>query len=297
MEIDEIISEIDKSVSKFNESMPAVQRQLFDEINELTTQLQTKKGRIVANAKNIRIIGQIKQKFDKLITKNKAYKNRVKEFTDSFAAIEKLQNQYFAETVSKYSPPKTLAAIRQESVNATVESLRGVSKELAEPIREILRTNITSGAKFTDLTKTLREFMLDTPQGEGRLVKHVKQITTDALNQYARTNIALITDDLGLEWYSYNGALIATSRDFCKALIKKKYIHKSEFPKVVKGDFKEFQDIDGKISDKTKLPYGMIEGTNAQTLVVNCGGYQCNHELIPVDELVVPQSKRDVISS
>lgn len=297
MEIDDIISEIDKTVEKFNESIPFVQQQLFDEITELTSRLETRNGRIVQSAQNIRIIGQIKQRFEKLITKNKAYKDRVKKFTEAFSTIENLQNKYFTETISKYTPPNTLAAIRQESVNATIESLTGsgMRQALVEPIREILRTNITSGAKFTDLTKNLREFMLDTSKTEGKLVKHVKQITTDALNQYARTNIALITDDLGLEWYSYNGAIIDTSRDFCIAMHKKKYIHKSEFPKVIKGDFAEFKAIDGKINPKTGLPYGMIEGTNAQTLVVNCGGYQCNHELIPVDELVVPQSKKDAI--
>lgn len=295
--INEILKTIDDSVNGFNESIPAVQRQLFDEINELSSKLETRNGRILANAKNIRLIGQIKQRFDKLITKNKAYKERVKKFTESFAKVEQLQDQYFSETIEKYSRPQTLAAIRTESIDATIESLTGsgMKQSLVEPIRDILRTNITSGAKFTDLTKGLRDFMLDNKTGEGHLVKHVKQITTDSLNQFARTNVALITDNLGMEWYSYNGAIIDTSRDFCKALHKKKYIHKSEFAEVLKGDFPEFKAINGKINPKTDLPYGMIDNTTTTTLITNAGGYNCNHQFIPVDELAVPESKKAAI--
>lgn len=292
--INEILKTIDDSVNGFNESIPKVQQQLFDEINELSSKLETRNGRILANAKNIRLIGQIKQRFDKLITKNKGYKERVKKFTEAFGKVEQLQDQYFSETIQKYSRPQTLAAIRTESIDATIESLtgNGMKQSLVEPIREILRTNITSGAKYTDLTKSLRDFMLDNKTGEGRLAKHVKQITTDALNQYARTNIQTVTDNLGLEYFSYNGAIIDTSRPFCVALHKKKYFHKSEIPDLIKGDFKEFKDIDGKIDSKTGLPYGMIKDTNANNFLTLAGGWNCNHSPIPVDVLAVPESKR-----
>lgn len=285
--INEILKVIDKSVIDFNESIPKVQQQLFDDITELASKLDTRNGRIQASAKNIRLIGQIKSRFERLITKNKAYKQRVKTFTEAFDEVSKLQNQFFAETVKEYSSPKTLEAIRQESVQATIENLNSVSRRIAEPIRDILRTNITSGAKFTDLTKGLREFLLDTKTGEGQLVKHVKQITTDALNQYARTNLETITNDLGLEWFSYVGAIIDTSRPFCVAMHEKKYFHKSEIPKLLKGDFEEF---DGTIDKKTGLPSGMIEGTNENNFLINLGGWNCNHQAIPVNELAVPAS-------
>lgn len=83
-----------------------------------------------------------------------------------------------------------------------------------------------------------------------------------------------------------------TSRDFCKACVKKKYIHRSEFTSIVKGEFKEFKDIDGKISQRTKLPYGMIDGTNSTNFMVRRGGYSCNHKLIPVAKEVVPKEIR-----
>lgn len=289
--IAEIISLIDKTVENFNQSVPAIQQQLFDEITELASQLDTKKGRIKATARNIKLIAQIKLRFEKLITKNKGYIERVKIFTDTFKEVSQLQTQYFTETIQKFSPPKTLEAIRQESIESTIDSLRGngMRAKLIDPVRDILRTNITSGAKFTDLTKGLREFLLDTKNGEGELVKYTKQITSDALHGYARTNLVAVTDDLGLEWFSYNGGLIESSRPFCVALTKKKYFHKSEIPDLIKGNFAEFKAIDGRINPKTGLPDGFFPETTADTFLTECGGFMCRHQAIPVDELAVPE--------
>ena len=294
MTINEIIKQIDDSVIRFNDGMPKVQKELFDEITSLTQKLEVRNGRISATAKNVRLIGEIKSRFERLITQNKTYNGKVNDFTKAFARVESLQKQYFSESVQKFTPPKILSAIREESVNSTIESLRGngMKASIVEPVREILRTNITSGAKYSDLTKGLREFLIDNKTGEGELVKYVKQITTDALNQYARTNITTVTNDLGLEWFSYNGAIIDTSRPFCVAMHKKKYFTKKEIPDLLKGNFPEFKAAGGKIDPKTGLPYGMIKGTTPDNFLVNLGGWQCQHIANPVDELAVPESKK-----
>lgn len=291
-DIEKLINLIDESISDFNKQIPKIQRQLFSEIIDLTKSLETKGGNIVQSAKNIRLIGEIKRRIEKIIL-TPEFKNNIEKFTDVYPQIEKLQNRYFSSVVKNYKPPKTLEAIRNESVNSVIEQLTtGTKSQVVEPIREILRTNITSGAKYSDMVNTLKDFLTDTKTGDGSLVKHVKQITTDALNQYSRTNTKLITDDLGLKWYSYNGAIIEGSRDFCRAMHKKKYFHVSEIPKLLKGDFKEFK---GKINPRNGLPFGMIDGTNEVNFLVNLGGHQCGHHAVPVAENVVPQSFRDSI--
>lgn len=296
MEIEEILKLIDDSVNGFNESIPSIQRQLYIELTELANKLDTRNGRIVISGKNIKLISQIRQKFDRVITKNKPYNKRVKAFIDTFAEVGKMQSQYFEETHS-LKPPSILEQIRIESVNTTIENLKGAGMKatIIEPIRDILKTNITSGAKKSDLDAQLRERMLDSKTGDGELVRYVKQITTDALSQYARENVKAITKDAGLKWYSYNGAIIDTTREFCRAMHKKKYFHESEIPYLIKGDFKEFKDIDGKLYDKTGLPYGFIPGTNADNFLVNLAGYNCGHQAIPVDELVVPERIKNAL--
>lgn len=296
-ELEQIIKIIDRSVNNFNNSIPAVQQQLFLEIVAITKSLDVKNGTVVQSAKNIKLLLPLKKKIERLILTDN-YKKNTKQFTETFRAVEKLQNSYFSSVVKDYKPLKTLAALREEAVQSAIESLMdaGMKKSVIEPVREILRTNITSGAKYTDLVKNLKDSLLDTKTGEGSLVKYVKQITTDSLNQYARGNIKLVTDDLGLGWYSYNGAIIDGSRDFCRAMHKKKFFHVSEIPKLLKGDFQEFKDVGGKINPKTNLPYGMIAGTNKDNFLVNLGGHSCGHHGIPVDDSVVPSIIREAVS-
>jgi hypothetical protein len=138
----------------------------------------------------------------------------------------------------------------------------------------------------------MRDFLLTNETGAGALEKYTKQITTDALNQYAAQYTNAVTNDLGLEWFMYTGSIIDTSRPLCKALIKKKYIHKSELPDIILGKFKEFDEEGGKINPKTKLPEGMIPGTNASNFHIYRGGYQCGHQLIPIDASSVPEHIR-----
>jgi hypothetical protein len=77
-------------------------------------------------------------------------------------------------------------------------------------------------------------------------------------------------------------------------LTKKRFVHKSEIPELLKGH------IDGhkcKIYEATGLPMGMIEGTTAENFIVYRGGYNCGHELIPVNEAAVPKEIRAKFSS
>lgn len=294
----EIIRGIELAVNEFNKSIPKSQEQIFDEIQELTKQFTTKNDRIKASAENIRLISKIKQKIEKVIL-TPEYKASVKDYLGAFDTISKLQNAYFEENIDKYKQPAILKAIRQESIESTIESLTesGLKENLIRPVRDILRRNITSGAPYSELVKQLRENLLDTKTGDGSLVKHTKQITNDALNTFARENINSVTSDLGLEWFSYNGSIIDTSRPFCKAMHKKKFFNKSEIPKLLKGDFPEFEEFGGKLDKDTGLPEGMIEGTTEDNFLTNLGGFGCRHQAVPVHESIVPDSVKKATSN
>lgn len=102
-------------------------------------------------------------------------------------------------------------------------------------------------------------------------------------------NNKLLTDDLDTEWFMYTGSNIETTREFCQHLTEKKYIHRSEIPTILTGKIDEHQCA---IYEKTGLPYGMIEGTTPENFQVNCGGWNCRHQLVPVADAVVPSDVR-----
>lgn len=291
--IQEIIKEIDSVVDRFDEKIPGLQRRVFDAINEDLRELDVRNGSIQNSAKNLRLIAQIRNKLEAIFT-DAGYTREVAEYLRSFNRVTQLQNRYFTSIESSFTPSELLTEIRTQSITATAKSLAGagIGVNVLDKIQELLRINVTTGAKFTDLSNALRTYIVGNEEQVGALQRYTKQITTDALNQYAGTYADVVSSDLGLDWFTYTGSLIETSRTFCEALVKKKWIHRSELPAIIKGDFKEFKNMEGKINARTKLPEGMVADTNAANFMVYRGGYNCRHQLAPVSRAVVPKEIR-----
>ena len=151
---------------------------------------------------------------------------------------------------------------------------------------------VTSKAKFSDLTRELHEHLTTTENKQGALSKYANTYATTSMSQYVGENNRLLTNDLGLEWFEYVGSNIETTREFCDHLTEKRYVHKSEIKTILKGEIDGYQC---EIYEKTGLPKGMIEGTNEQNFQVNCGGWNCRHQLVPVAKEAVPKELRDKI--
>lgn len=285
----ELIKTIEDAIDGFGKKIPKHQQRIYDEIALLVKDLELQGDSIKQSVNNLRIIGNIKSKLESIIISD-TYTKDVSDYMKSFDTVTKLQNQYFGSLKAEFKPTPLLKEIRSQSLDATFESLtsNGINAAITDKVQDILRKNITSGSSYTQTMQQLRSFLLSDTGGQGALERYTKQITTDALNQYSAQYTNAVTNDLGLDWFQYTGALIETSRIFCRALIEKKYIHRSELPMIILGKFKEFEDLDGEINPKTKLPDGMIQGTNPSNFHIYRGGYQCGHQLIPVDETVVP---------
>jgi len=294
--IEQILKTIDEAVTSFNSSIPQTQKKAFAKVVEMLNDLDKSNGKVKITVKNLKIIRAIRQELESIIV-SKEYKNKVELFEIAFDEVEDLNKKYFSKIATEFDPRTLFDEIKINTIESVKENLllTGIKANVVNKLSDILNQNITSGARFEDLTDQVRIFLTDTKEGDGALVRYAKTYTTDALNQYNAQYTATATDDLGLEWYKYVGSLLTTSRPFCKSLIEAKkqgmeYIHRSQFKNLLKGD------INGKqigINEKTDLPYGMIAGTNEFNLTVNRGGYGCGHQLMPVSSAIVPKALRD----
>ena len=294
--IEQILKTIDDAVTSFNSSMPNTQKRAFARVIELLNELDKSNGRVKVTVKNIRLIRKIKQELEGIIV-SKEYKRKVELFNIAFDEVSDLNAKYFSTVTGEFDPKAIFEEIKTQSIDSVKENLltTGIRANVVNKLGDILSQNITTGARFEDLTDQVRLFLTDTKEGDGALVRYAKVYTIDALNQFNAQYTATATDDLGLEWYKYVGSLIETSRPFCKALIEAKktgmeYIHRSQFDELLKGN------INGKqvpLNEKIDLPQGMIKGTNESNLAVNRGGYGCGHQLMPVSSAVVPKELRD----
>ena len=283
--IDKLTQETDRAIKAFIDAIPAVQKKIYskllDELKQLTLYSD---GSIKNNLENIKRISRIKKELENIVL-DKKYLASVSEYLTAFETVEKIQNIYFSKLSSDFTPMKVLAEVKKQAITDTAEMLtkNGVDVNFLNPIKEIIKTNITSGGSYAELTEQLRKEILGTPDLDGKLMKYAQQVTTDAINQYSAQYMKIITDDLGLVWFRYVGSLIKTSRPFCVALVKKSYVHKDEFPEILKGN------IDGK---KVSLA-GLNANTTPDNFQILRGGWNCGHQLISISTESVPKKLQE----
>lgn len=296
---DNITKETDRAVKKINDRIPAIQKETYEELMLELRRLDLSGDNVKATVKNLSLINSIKNKLNRLILSDE-YKDQVKDFAKSFNEITALQNDYWRTIDKTFKPKPLLKAIREQAIGDTVAKLTeaGIGANIADPIADILRTNITTGGSYKDLTNQLRESLVNT-QTPGTMEKYISQITTDAVNQYSNQYTQIVSSDLGYEWFKYDNTDILTTRHFCDAMTDRPYFHISEVPALLRGEGLTYLNKKtGKrepvmIYEKTGLPSGMIPGTDASNFFIRRGGYRCGHSIRPVNERQVPQADKD----
>lgn len=293
----DILKRIDAAIAKFNKVIPKIQRQIFEDIQEQIKRLDTNNGKIKPTVANIKIITSIKNKMLRLIL-TPEYKKEVKDFAAAFNDVTKLQNQYWQEAEKTFKPRALLKQIRIQAISDTVKSLTasGIGSTIQEQISDILRTNITTGGSYASLNDQLRESLVNT-KTDGLLMKYTKQVTVDSLQQYNRQYTQIVSNDLGFVWFAYQGSDITTTRPFCDACTDFRYFHISRVPDMLAAK-DLYYTKDGKktkvpIYERTKLPHGMIPGTNPENFFVRAGGFNCQHAIRPVSETLVSMNIRE----
>lgn len=298
----DIIKRIDKAVARFNKKIPAAQRSMFDAVMEEVSKLDTQGGTIKGTVANIKRIAAIKNKLSRLILTDE-YRAEVREFAKAFNDVTKLQNEYWQGVERTFKPRPLLKEIRRQAIGDVVRNLTetGISANVAEPIAEILRLNITAGGSIKALTGQLRESLVNTTT-PGTLERFAKTYTVTSINQYSAVYSNTVSSDLGFVWYRYANSLITTSRPFCQSMREEnQYFHVSMIPSLLKAEGLYYDDEGTRrkvpINKKTGLPDGFIAGTNASNFLINRGGWNCGHQAQPISEGLVPLDIRNKIKA
>lgn len=291
-DINKINEKIAAAIDKLRNSIPSIQDNSYDKFVQVIKDLKiSDDGNLINTGVNYRLVSKLKNDISDAILSEK-YLKQVADYVNAFKEIAELHNEYFKNQVSSFSPSDVNKLMLKTAIENTVESLTesGINERVIVKAEQILKDSVAAGAKYTDVLKQMKAFLTNTEGGDGALLRYVKQITVDTLNQFSRNYNQAITVDLKFDWFYYVGSLIQTSREFCVLCVKKKYIHRSEFPTILGGL------IDGEhieLNPKTKLPKGLIEGTNPSNFQTLAGGNGCDHQVAGISAAFVPKSIRD----
>lgn len=296
--IKDITDVIDKSINGFMDKVPTIQKNIYKEIVTLTKDLKLdSKGNIKNTIDNYRILSQLRTRLRKVIF-DKEYIKASKELIKSFDEIDKVTKDYFSSfaTAPSSTTEEILKIVRQDSINRTALYLseQGVDINIISKAQEILQSNITSGGSYADFQEAMKVFINGNQQNLGAFQRYANTIVIDSINTYSRTYSTIISEDLNLEWFIYTGSLLETSREWCKYMVKKKYVHKSELDTILTGNIDGVDICSAEIpcNKKTKLPNGMKAGTNASNVRDWAGGWNCGHGFYAVDKAAVPKEIR-----
>ncbi len=280
---------LDNSIDNFTEDVPGVQNQIFRKVQLLLRDLDLRRGSVKASVKNLRKINRIKREIERIILSDK-YMGEVNTFTEAFGKVTELQTDYFLTIKSDFTTPKFIETLQLTSIASTRAALTesGIQANVVDRAADIIQRNITENASFGDLIDDMRVFLTNTEESVGALQRHTSQIVTDSLNTYAREYNKVVSDNLNSQWFLYVGSLVEASRDFCRALVKKKWIHKSEFSQITEGNIDIDNDGD---TEKVSLD-GLKPNTNANSFQTLAGGFHCNHVVAPIAEEFVPAKIR-----
>lgn len=275
---DSTSSLIKKKVTTFNDGIDSFENGIYRKILSAINQLELNTDdTIKVNRNNLRALRTLKNDLEKIII-NDSYIAKLDTFLNGFDQLKGLSDRYLQTIASGAIANKQVYnAVLAESIDLTRNSLlsSGISKNLVNPINKILVENITTGGNFNELKNILQTEILGDSERLGSLQRYTTQITRDSLGQFNANYNQILAGDLGLQYYLYRGGIKTTTRSYCKARANK-YFHIKEIQNEIPQDWS-----------------GKIPTTNKNNILINRGGYNCNHQYIPVSDLVVPESVKE----
>jgi hypothetical protein len=271
--IEEIIL---KEVGLFGNEIILVQKKLYNDFLGLINQLELSDGYIKQTAANRAILNKAEITFNNSISTS-GYQDALNRALGTISKLDTVNIAYFEGLDSAFKLNRQFLTSLQNSTIKTLENLvlnDGLNSQIRTPLMQILNQNVNTGGSFQGMLKQVQDYIIGNPEKEGRLLRYSKQIVSDTLFQYSRAYQASVTDDLGLEWYLYEGGVQDTSRPFCIARA---------------GKFWNQKTIEGWASEEWQ---GKDPLTTESSIFILCGGFNCRHSLIPVHDSVVPKEDK-----
>lgn len=278
MNPDELANNIDTIVgaadARYTNAIARVQKDLYNQLSVILKDLELDPdGYIKQNSANRKVMSKAEAKIQEVFSSS-LYTAAVSNYVSTVPKVDVQNVKYFKSIDTTFSPKRQFLTNLQNETIATVERyvLRdGLQSQVVQPLIQILNQNINSGGQFSGFLQQVRDYVVGNDQVEGRALSYSRTYLRDSLFTYSRTYQQSVTNDLGLEWYLYQGGATDKSRDFCLER-KGNFYHQKEV--------EDWADLQWK---------GKKQGTTSSSIFLFAGGWNCADSLIPVSIMIVPQ--------
>lgn len=258
----------DNSETQLQRSVKNAESIIYDELIKLLNTVDVSAGRLQTNSKVENFLMSMdKRIYDAL--KKADYNNSVLKYTKNFSLLtDNIQDLHSKFSGINITDAQINPFLKLE-VNSTIDKLTGsgMAKDFINPIRESLYRNIMLGAEVTTVEKTIRDFVVTSAKSDSKLLRYVKQVSRDSIQQFDGIVQANIAQELGLNAKRYVGSLIQDSRKQCVRWVDDGVIMLDNLQ----------SEIDWAFANGS----GMNPATTVFTFDIFRGGYNCRHRSIP----------------
>lgn len=259
---------INERAKDFNQEIKGLERDFLRQIRSSLKEFDVKGGRLENNDFNRKLAVRFRTEIDKAL-KGAGYQNEVSKFLEAMNPVQ-------AETIKQQKrnginvAASLLNPAKQTVTDLLLGSLEGAGIEAAvsDPIRKVITNTVLTGGNLIDMIGQIEDAIISDSQRLGIMTRYVTQISRDALYQFSGLANQVIATEYDLNAYEYVGSLVDDSRPQCQRWVEKQILL-----------FSELQD---EIAWAERNGKGMIPATTPQNFAIYRGGYNCQHEAIPV---------------
>jgi hypothetical protein len=270
-EIDSNIIVASRLEKKLVKSLVEIEKEIFAALEKVLRKFDIKDGQFIPDDQSRQILATINKEIRKIVDRV-AIEDEVMKFIDDFDLIDKnisaIQNSLNGIRVEK----SIFTDQKQWAVDATVNSLvqANIDLKFIQPVKQLLYSRVSFGGSVVDAERQLKQIVLGDVGKYGVLQRWIGQIARDTINEYQGTINQQIKVQYDLNAVRYIGGLVEDSRAQCVRWVK-------EFGGVLRDD-----QLASEIEWAYKNGSGMKPDTNPSNFCQKRGGYNCNHDAIPV---------------
>jgi len=289
--IDKILAIIEGSQDKLTLSTKDIEKEILSSVLKyFKDEFDIVGGKIINNLKNKRLLLSIKERILKIFD-NKSGATTVKDYLNDFDEIEKLNISLLKNeiSVSEYESLKSenfnvTKQILTQNIVDTLSNKPTIIDQFTPNVRRTLFESIVFQRTFKEAEKALNESILSEGKKDSTLLRYVKQVSKDNINQYDGYIQDYAREQFGMDGFMYLGRIQDNSRYTCIHLKAGSGEYKSLS---LGGNKYKVSDIP-KIIELSKNNPGWNPDTTFANFGTNRGGFSCNHaikffKLLPSD--------------
>ncbi len=216
---------IERRQAVLDSNVTRLEKELFTLLQaELFGQLVFEDGKIVANPRNLLLLLRIDAVFERWQTL--FAENVLRDFVGDLLVTAALTGEMYKgmatesllNSITKDDEVLRAAIGIQANGNVVKGSLLydiSLVPQVRQDVKNVVLAAIKQGQTLRTFSNTLRDYVVSTPDADGRLKQYWRTYAYDLFNQTAEIKNEQFRRGLDLKWFLYIGTVIKKSRQFC----------------------------------------------------------------------------------